>query len=364
MDIIEVHAGEATYPVEIGENVLLSLPSRVASLTPAVTSVFYIVDKAVYDQYEGRIKEHVPNHQHVFWHVIPAGEAAKTFDVYQQCLGAALEAGLDRHSLIIACGGGATGDLAGFVSATYMRGIRFIQLPTTILAHDSAVGGKVAINHPLGKNMVGSFHQPSAVLYDLSFLRTLPIKEVRSGFAEVIKHALIADPAFLEELMKNLSTLEDIEPSFLAYCLKKGVQIKSEIVRQDERETGVRAYLNFGHTYGHAIEAAAGYGKWTHGEAIMVGVVYALYISKQVNHCDFNVSLFIDWIQRLGYTLSIPEELSFTKLYDRMAQDKKTIANEIRFVLLEETGVPHLKKVTKELLEEADRFIRQIGREE
>ncbi|MEW9500209.1 3-dehydroquinate synthase [Jeotgalibacillus marinus] len=360
METVQVKTKDVTYEVVLGEGAIGTLPQVVDALSPSVTSVFYLIDETVYEKFESIIKAFAPKHKRIFWHVLPAGEKVKTFEVYQEVLGAALNAGLDRQSLIIACGGGATGDLAGFVAATYMRGIRFIQLPTTILAHDSAVGGKVAINHPLGKNMVGSFHQPTAVIYDIDFLKTLPACEIRSGFTEVIKHAMIADDSFLVELMQSINTLEEIDPTYLSRCLKRGIEIKASIVEQDERELGIRAYLNFGHTYGHAIEAWAGYGKWSHGEAVMVGIIYALLISKELNNIPFNIHSFINWVKKLGYEVSPPDDASFDELATLMLKDKKTIAQEIRLVILKSIGIPSLQKVTIEQLKEIDHIIRKM----
>lgn len=358
MEKINVKTAHTAYPVFLGEGAIDELSDVITTLKPEVTSILFIVDETV-DQIHGSyIKQSFPVHERIHWHVIPSGEQSKTFEVYQQVLGEALSAGLDRHSLIIACGGGATGDLAGFVAASYMRGIRFIQMPTTILAHDSAVGGKVAINHPLGKNMVGSFHQPIAVVYDVNFLKTLPVSEIRSGFAEVIKHAIISDHKWLAGLMKSVHSFESLDSEILIDCLKKGIQVKAEIVEQDEKELGIRAHLNFGHTYGHAIEAWAGYGKWSHGESIMVGMVYALLLSKKINHLDFNLSSFTNWIQSLGYEIGPPSSASFDELLNIMLKDKKTIAQEIRFVLLDQNGNPKIQKVSVQLLMEVDTLIR------
>src|SRR6185312_13145009 len=191
---------------------------------------------------------------------VPSGEQAKQFPIYEACLTFALENGLDRKSCIIAFGGGAVGDLAGFVAATYMRGIAFLQVPTTLLAHDSAVGGKVAINHPLGKNMIGAFHQPEAVVYHTPFLQSLPEKEWRSGYAEVIKHALIGDVELYHWLKEEVQTLADLRDEKLIHILTKAIPVKANVVSQDETEKGVRAHLNFGHTLGHALEKEIGYG--------------------------------------------------------------------------------------------------------
>ena len=274
----------------------------------------------------------------------------KQFSVYEACLTFALEQGMDRKSSIIALGGGAVGDLAGFVAATYMRGIPFLQVPTTILAHDSAVGGKTGINHPLGKNMVGAFHQPEAVIYHTDFLKTLPEKEIRSGFAEAVKHAFIADPEFLEFLMKNIIDLNSINHEHLTYILKRGIEIKASVVSIDERKSGVRAFLNFGHTLAHVIEASAGYGNITHGEAVMTGMIYALNLSKEILGLPYSISSFEAWIASLGYSLEIPFGLDFDKVIDGMKRDKKSISNKPRFVLLEAIGKPVLLEVDEEIL--------------
>ncbi|MCL6571921.1 MAG: 3-dehydroquinate synthase, partial [Bacillus sp. (in: Bacteria)] len=249
-------------------------------------------------------------------------------------------------------GGGAVGDLSVFVASSFMRGIPFIQVPTTILAHDSAVGGKVAINHPQGKNMIGAFHQPEAVFYDLELLKTLPGHEIRSGFAEVIKHALIDDSNFYDWLKINVHDLNSIPMEILSASLIKGIKIKGEIVGQDEKETGIRAYLNLGHTLGHAIESEMGYGKVTHGEAVMVGIIFALKLSKQVLGLSFNLKEFINWVEGLGYQISIPDNLTDENLITKMSQDKKSVGDSIRFVLLEQLGQPKLKEISKEVLVE------------
>ncbi|TDL34736.1 3-dehydroquinate synthase [Jeotgalibacillus sp. S-D1] len=358
METISIKTTQSAYPVYLGQGAIKKLPEHINRLQPAVTSIMYIVDETVNKLHRKYIEDHLPVNGQIHWYVTPSGESAKTFEVYQEALGEALMFGLDRHSLIVACGGGATGDLAGFVAASFMRGIRFVQVPTTILAHDSSVGGKVAINHPLGKNMVGSFHQPAAVIYDVLFLATLPEREVRSGFAEVIKHALIADPAWLNKLIREIPSLKSIPLNVLTECLKKGIEIKSSIVEQDEKELGIRAHLNFGHTYGHAIEAWAGYGKWTHGESIMAGMIYALMLSEKINHLQFDLHNFIHWVTELGYETSPPADASFDELLFLMLKDKKNIANEIRFVLLKKPGEPIVQQVDIEDLKVIDNLIR------
>jgi len=349
MQQVNIVASTKTYPVYIGNGAIRQLRSIVQETADKYTSIMIITDGTVAKHHLDSFYKHT-RLERIFEKIVPSGEKAKTFDVYQDCLTSALENKLDRKSLIISFGGGAVGDLAGFVAATYMRGIRFMQVPTTILAHDSAVGGKVAINHQLGKNMIGAFHQPEAVVYDLDFLQTLPEHEVRSGFAEVIKHSLISDENFYFWLKEEIHSLDKMNDSQLLEFLTKGIEIKGSIVAEDERETGIRAFLNFGHTLGHAIEAEAGYGKVTHGEAVAIGMLFALQLSKQLLDLDFDVKAFKNWLNNLGYVTKIPTGLSSEQLLERMKQDKKTVNGAIRFVLLEKLGMPSLKEVEEKEL--------------
>ena len=360
MHHVEIHTSLKTYPVWIGNGALEKLAELFNERLKQTTKLLIIADKHVSSLHGEMVKAALPSGITSEWLEVPKGETAKRFDVFKDCLTFALEKGLDRKSCIIALGGGACGDLAGYVAASFMRGIPFIQVPTTILAHDSAVGGKVAINHPLGKNMIGHFHQPEAVIYDTRFLNTLPPREIRSGFAEVIKHALIADPMFLRSLQENLSSLTSIDSSFLEECLRRGIEIKGEVVAQDEKELGIRAYLNFGHTYGHALEAQLGYGKVTHGEAVVVGMVYALYLSIKSAGLSFDLKSFIDWLRMLGYSLDLGHGVSFDILLEAMKRDKKTVGSSIRFVLLEQVGEPGIFELPEEDLREADQFIRKL----
>jgi 3-dehydroquinate synthase len=268
---------------------------------------------------------------------VPSGEQAKSMDMYTKLQSEAIRFHMDRSSCIIAFGGGVVGDLAGFVAATFMRGIDFIQMPTTLLAHDSAVGGKVAVNHPLGKNMIGAFYQPKAVLYDTDFLRSLPEKELRSGMAEVIKHAFIYDKAFLKDLL-DIHSLNDITSEQLNDMIFKGISIKASVVQQDEKEEGIRAFLNFGHTLGHAVEAEYGYGQITHGDAVALGMQFALYISEQEAGCEMDRNRLVSWFKNLGYPSRIKKETATSVLLDRMMNDKKTRGGMIQFIVLKELG--------------------------
>jgi 3-dehydroquinate synthase len=231
-----------------------------------------------------------------------------------------------------------------------MRGIPFIQVPTTLLAHDSAVGGKVAINHELGKNMIGAFHQPEAVFYDIELLQSLPPKEWLSGFAEVIKHALISEYEFYGWLKAHIHHMTDLKGEQLSYAIEKGILVKAKIVAEDETEKGVRAFLNFGHTLGHAIEAALGYGKITHGEAVVIGMVFALKLSQNIHQLKFDLGGFCKWLEQLGYKTSIPASLTPEILLEKMKKDKKNKGNSIWMVLLKEVGAPIVTEVEDRLL--------------
>ncbi|MBV7507134.1 3-dehydroquinate synthase [Bacillus sp. sid0103] len=349
METIQIHTESKNYNVFVGEGVSKEIGPFLASHFAGLTRILIITDETVANLHLEKLLLELNSFNPIVY-TAPSGEKAKTFDVYYDALSTALENQLDRKSVILSFGGGAVGDLAGFVAASFMRGIPFIQIPTTILAHDSAVGGKVAINHPLGKNMIGAFHQPDAVFYDLAFLTTLPVHEIRSGFAEVIKHALIDDVDFYHWLKDNVQDLQTIPKEILSESLIKGIKVKGKIVGQDERENGIRAYLNLGHTLGHAIESEMGYGNFTHGEAVMIGMIFALKLSKQLLGLTFDIEEFIDWVERLGYESKVPGNLSYEKLINKMKQDKKSVRHAIRFVLLEQLGQPIVKELTEAVL--------------
>lgn len=351
-----INTTNKSYPVYIGASTINQLPVFIKNKYPKLTKIFVITDENVGNLYLSSILKHLANFN-VEYTKVPSGEKAKTFDIYYECQTKALNAKLDRSSLIIAIGGGAVGDLSGFVAATFMRGIPFIQIPTTILAHDSAVGGKVAINHPAGKNMIGAFYQPDAVIYDTNFLKSLPENEIRSGFAEVIKHALIQDLSFYLWLKENIRTLQSISEENLVHFLSRGIEIKSAIVAEDEKEMGIRAYLNFGHTLAHAIEAELGYGKLTHGEAVLIGMLFALQLSQKYAGLEFDMDSFQEWIQKLGFMTKLPEGLSIERIIERMKSDKKSIGQQIKMVLLKEIGLPYLCAVEeKDILLELSEF--------
>ena len=335
------------YQVHIGSGALHILVEDYYRILDNADKICVIVDENVAGMHLDYFNSHLNSSWKVEFKIIPSGEQAKTFETYMDCQSFLLEQNFSRNSVILAFGGGATGDLGGFVASTFMRGIPFIQVPTTILAHDSAVGGKTAINHKLGKNMIGTFYQPAAVIYDTKFLATLPEKEIRSGMAEVIKHAFISNKTWLDELLAvtDFSRLSDKE---MEMHLERGIAVKAVIVEEDEYEAGVRKYLNFGHTLAHAIEATAGYGKITHGEAVAIGMAYALHLS---GHEKFHP--YLEWCKSNGYPLGVLENLSFQQLQGYMKKDKKTADGLLKFVLLQETGRPFMETVDNERAENA-----------
>lgn len=351
MEQMTIQTATKQYPLFLGEGISERLPELLHTLGFARgTKVLIITDETLETLYLSELVSRLRHDYSVYTHIIPSGEAAKSFENYYACQTAALAYGLDRTSVVLAFGGGVVGDLAGFVAATFMRGIAYVQLPTTLLAHDSAVGGKVAINHPLGKNMIGAFHQPEAVIYDTRFLQSLPERELRSGFAEVVKHALIGDHRFYEWLRQHVSRLEDVNGEALQYCIRKGIEVKTRIVREDEKETGVRAHLNFGHTLGHALESELGYGTMTHGDAVALGMLFAIFVSERVYHVSFADERLTSWFQSFGFPVALPNELSIERLVQKMKGDKKAQAGNVRMVLLREIGHVQVETVTDEQL--------------
>jgi len=287
---------------------------------------------------------------------VPAGETAKSLATVQSCYDQLARHRLERKSFIVALGGGVVGDLAGFVAATYLRGVAFIQVPTTLLAQvDSSVGGKVGVNLKAGKNLVGAFHQPKFVLCDLDTLKSLPEREFRAGLAEVIKYGIIYDSPFFARLERSIAQLLRRDPKSLTQIIARCCEIKAEVVGQDETETGLRAILNFGHTLGHAIENSFGYGKYLHGEAISIGQVLAARLSRDLLGLPQKDAIRIN---NLFFAAGLPNVLKPTtalrrKLFDAMKLDKKVSNGEIKFVLAEKIGrVKWGQKVPAVLIEQ------------
>lgn len=289
------------------------------------------------------------HHRQVSRVLLPDGEAHKTWSSLNLVFDHLLEHGCDRKTVLYALGGGVVGDMTGFAAATYMRGVPFMQVPTTLLAQvDSSVGGKTAINHPLGKNMIGAFYQPARVICDLDTLRSLPPRELSAGLAEVIKYGPIADMAFFDWIEAELPALLARERSALAHAVQRSCEIKAWVVGQDERESGLRAILNFGHTFGHAIEAGLGYGRWLHGEAVGCGMVLAGALSAELGLVtpDF-VQRLTRLVERAGLPIRAPR-MPGERWLELMRVDKKAEAGQIRFVVIEAPGRAGLRSAPDE----------------
>ncbi|MGD8203905.1 3-dehydroquinate synthase [Pantoea sp. FN0305] len=267
--------------------------------------------------------------------ILPDGEQYKTLAVMDQVFTALLQKPHGRDTTLVALGGGVIGDLTGFAAASYQRGVRFIQVPTTLLSQvDSSVGGKTAVNHPLGKNMIGAFYQPASVVIDLDCLRSLPPRELASGMAEVIKYGIILDGNFFNWLEQNLDALMALDGEALAFCIRRCCELKAEVVAADERETGLRALLNLGHTYGHAIEAQMGYGNWLHGEAVAAGMVMAARTAERLGQfSSADTDRIIALLVRAGLPVTGPQEMTAQDYLPHMMRDKKVLAGELRLVL-------------------------------
>jgi len=271
--------------------------------------------------------------------IIPDGESHKNWETLNRILDGLLEHRCERGTALIALGGGVVGDITGFAAAVYQRGVPYVQVPTTLLAQvDSAVGGKTAINHPLGKNMIGAFYQPVAVISDTETLDTLPARELGAGLAEVIKYGVIRDAVFFDWLEGNITRLVNREPQALAYAIERSCQNKAEVVAVDERETGPRALLNFGHTFGHAIETGTGYGTWLHGEAVATGMVLASRLSQRLGLLDETQTRRVIAILEAAGLPVRPPALGLARYLELMGHDKKVEGSRIRFVLLRRLG--------------------------
>lgn len=331
MSEINVQTSTHSYKVYIGIGLRFDISFY---LPKTYSAIMIITDEHVQKLYLEDVKKSFKTKK-ISTAIIPAGEQSKSIQQFYELQTKAIQFGLNRESLIIALGGGVVGDLAGFVAATFMRGIDYIQVPTTILAHDSSIGGKVAINHELGKNLIGNFYPPMSVVYDTETLKSLPNHEIRSGYAELIKEALISDKQFFNDIiemdLKNIS----IEKS--AEHLRKGIQIKARIVESDEKETSIRKTLNLGHTLGHALEAELGYGSMTHGEAIAIGILFAIKLSQSHFGIQLPYDSLLNWMKRNHYPTTLPC-VDPNRLLLKMKSDKKVLNNNIPMVLLSNVG--------------------------
>ena len=295
-----------------------------------------------------------PLYRRVSQVLLPDGEQYKDWSSLNLIFDHLLGNGCDRKTVLFALGGGVVGDMTGFAAASYMRGVPFVQVPTTLLAQvDSSVGGKTAINHPLGKNMIGAFYQPARVICDMSTLGTLPERELRAGLAEVVKYGPIADDAFLDWIETNLEPLLARDPEALAYAVRRCCEIKARVVGEDEREAGLRAILNFGHTFGHAIEAALGYGQWLHGEAVACGMAMAADLSVSL---DLLKPAYARRLESILVRAGLPVQAPFIEMdrwFELMRLDKKSEDGDMRFVLIEAPGKACVRAAPDALVREA-----------
>jgi 3-dehydroquinate synthase len=333
MDTLHLELGERSYPIYIGPG-LLKDPALFAKHIEG-RQVLIVTNETVAPLYLAATERALSQFQTSSL-ILPDGEDYKTLDSLNRIVTALLEHRFERSSTLVALGGGVIGDLTGFAAASYQRGVPYIQVPTTLLAQvDSSVGGKTAVNHPLGKNMIGAFHQPRAVIADIATLNTLPDRELSAGLAEVIKYGLIRDAEFFAWLEAHMDQLLARDPASLAYAIHRSCEHKAEIVANDERETGQRALLNLGHTFGHAIETGMGYGVWLHGEAVAAGMCMAADLSRRMGWIDDEAVARIEsLIQRAKLPFRAPSELLPQTMLDLMAVDKKAEGGQIRFVLL------------------------------
>lgn len=337
MQTLNVALGERSYPIHIGRGLLgqfaelANLASRRAAIvTNDTVAPLYLATLSTALRAVGVEPAEI---------ILPDGEAYKNWETLNRIFDGLLTQRCDRRTPVIALGGGVIGDMAGFAAATYQRGVPFIQVPTTLLAQvDSSVGGKTAINHPLGKNMIGAFYQPRLVLADTVTLNTLPDRELRAGLAEVIKYGLIRDPAFFDWIEAHIEELLAREPEALAYAIHRSCANKAEVVAADETEQGERALLNLGHTFGHAIETGLGYGEWLHGEAVAAGTVIAAELSARLGWLkDAELARIRALLARAGLPVTAPD-LGVARYLDLMAHDKKVADGQLRLILIEGIG--------------------------
>jgi len=343
---LTVDLGERSYPIIIGPGVLDEAGALFASRGfPVKSPVLLVTDEAIADLYAPKVERSLEAAGYrVQRAVVPSGEASKSLERFEELITAALKAGCDRKSVVVALGGGVVGDLAGFVAACYMRGVRFVQMPTTILAHDSSVGGKVAVNHRLAKNIIGAFYQPEFVLYDLDTLRTLPPREIRAGLAEVVKHGLIWNAEFVRWCEENAEKLLALDPEALGYALYEGCKVKAEVVSRDERENDLRAILNLGHTIGHALENVAGYGQLLHGEAVAIGMAGAARLAERFGYSPSIAEDTERILRKFGLPVRIPADIDLDRMMKAMQHDKKFTEGKMVFVVPSAIGRVEIRR--------------------
>ncbi|HZG20420.1 MAG TPA: bifunctional shikimate kinase/3-dehydroquinate synthase AroKB [Herbaspirillum sp.] len=347
---LNVDLGERSYPIHIGRGLLddtALLPQyvkgkRVAIVTNDTVGPLYLDKVASALRAAGKQVSEI---------VLPDGEEEKNWASLMKIFDRLLADKCDRKTTLVALGGGVIGDLTGFAAASYMRGVPFVQVPTTLLSQvDSSVGGKTGINHPLGKNMIGAFYQPQAVIADTATLHTLPARELAAGIAEVIKHGAIIDAPFFDWIETNIAQLVSKDDAALAYAIQRSCEIKADVVRQDEREGGLRAILNFGHTFGHAIENGLGYGQWLHGEAVGCGMVMAADLSHRLGYIDAGTRERIRAVTAAAGLPTVAPKLGTERWLELMEVDKKNEGGQIKFILIKPLGSPLITNVPQELL--------------
>ncbi len=340
MHELTIDLGPRAYPILIGEGLLAE--RELLTRHVAARQLLIVTNATVAALHLDALRQGLSESQ-LAVETLPDGEQYKTLATFTRVLDALIEARIGRDGAVIALGGGVVGDIAGFAAACYQRGIAYVQVPTTLLAQvDSAIGGKTAVNHPAGKNLIGAFHQPRCVISDTSTLRTLPERELRAGLAEVIKYGLISDAAFLSWLEANLDALLRRDPQALERAIRRSCEIKAQIVSQDEREHGLRAVLNLGHTFGHAIEAATGYEKWLHGEAVGAGMLIAATLSARLGWLDSaDVVRVRTLLERAGLPLAAPA-IGTERALAHLRIDKKVRDGRVRLVLLRRLGAAEL----------------------
>jgi 3-dehydroquinate synthase len=349
---VPIELGDRSYPINIGTGLLGDRATWAG--VPTSAQALIVTNTTVGPLYARQLQQALST-RHKAIHVValPDGEEHKNWQTLNLVFDALLQNACDRKTVIYALGGGVVGDMAGFAAASYMRGVPYVQVATTLLAQvDSSVGGKTAINHPLGKNMIGAFYQPRLVVCDLGTLGTLPVRELSAGLAEVIKYGPIADMEFFDWLEGNIDGLMARETGALAHAVRRSCEIKAWVVGQDEREAGLRAILNFGHTFGHAIEAGLGYGRWLHGEAVGCGMVMALHLSQRLGLID---GLFVERIVALLRKAGLPTAapaLGQDRYLELMRVDKKAEAGEIKFVVIDKPGSAAVRSAPETLVRE------------
>ena len=353
---VPINLAERSYSIDIGTGLLGEAVTY--GQLPKATTALVVSNTTVAPLYAAPLVKALQGHYaKVLLVTLPDGEVHKDWLTLQLIFDALLENGCDRKTVLFALGGGVVGDMTGFAAASYMRGVPFVQVPTTLLAQvDSSVGGKTAINHPLGKNMIGAFYQPLQVVCDLDVLKTLPARELSAGLAEVIKYGPIADMAFLDWIETNLDALLAKDPAALAHAIQRSCEIKAWVVGQDERESGLRAILNFGHTFGHAIESGLGYGAWLHGEGVGCGMVMGAHLSQRLGLVDAS---FVERLTRLVQRAGLPVQAPVLSTVDNagrylelMRVDKKSEGGEIRFVVIDGPGKAAVRAAPDALVRE------------